>query len=71
MSRAIKIDVEMLASMTDDEIRSWLLENAARNNYAYTIQVCRQCGSYQITEAGNARTAKIVKVCRNCIKIPE
>jgi len=71
MSIRIKIDTEMLSVMTDDDIRTWLMKNAAQNNYSYVTKVCRKCGSFYMDENGDSRTAKIVDVCRHCIEIPE
>ena len=68
--KIIRLDIEKLKTMTDAEIREWL-SNSTMTNAGYTTKVCRTCGSWNMDENGNAKTAEIVEVCRTCIKIPE
>jgi len=60
------VKIKIYGTETDEEILSIV---GKLPNGSYCTKVCRGCGMFFCNENGDIRTAKVVDVCRRCVKV--
>jgi len=62
-----RIKLRINGTESDDELRQKAYQNPL--NGSYTFQICKKCGSFWVSETGDAKTAQILKKCEHCFNL--